>query len=198
MGWSQPRPLFHKSQSFLYFETSKRWFAIEKKMIKLENIEKVEEKNVLVKTERDWYPLKLTSPKELRLEVTLKSGQVFRWKQLQSLDQKRQSWWGVIGKQVFELKEETDDVWFRTYPENLEASREILNDYFRLNISLSNLFEEWAKNDIKFIELEKRFFGLREIRQDPFECLFSFICSQNNNIGNINFAINITQLESAK
>ncbi|CAH8545795.1 unnamed protein product [Schistosoma rodhaini] len=66
-----------------------------------------------------------------------------------------------------------------------------LRDYFRLDMNLSNLVKEWSMKDKWF---ENRFSkncqmdtarGLRLLRQDPEETLFSFITSANNNLTRI-------------
>ncbi|KAH7102276.1 DNA glycosylase [Auriculariales sp. MPI-PUGE-AT-0066] len=63
---------------------------------------------------------------------------------------------------------------------------EWLNDYFQLDVDLQTLYSDWAKRDTVFDKLVKdRFKGLRMLRQDPWENLVSFICSQNNHISRI-------------
>lgn len=62
---------------------------------------------------------------------------------------------------------------------------EILKDYFQMSVPVTSLYDEWSKNDLFFKELESPFHGIRILRQDPVENLFSFICSQNNNISRI-------------
>lgn len=47
------------------------------------------------------------------------------------------------------------------------------------------LYERWTETADRMSERIKRLRGLRIVRQDPVECLFSFICSSNNNIGRI-------------
>ncbi len=49
-------------------------------------------------------------------------------------------------------------------------------------VKLSPLYEKWAKVDPIFKQIAKDFSGIRILRQDPVENLFSFICSSNNNI----------------
>jgi len=132
-----------------------------------------------------WMPLKLTSSAEMRLEVTLNCGQCFRWKRRPD-----DSWSGVIGGNVFLLKETPEDIMYYHVNSNKNDSEEkiksIISDYFLLSkYSLVKLFEHWSDQDSEFKNCAVRFRGLRLIRQDPLECIFSFICSQNNNISRI-------------
>ncbi|WAR32002.1 OGG1-like protein, partial [Mya arenaria] len=61
----------------------------------------------------------------------------------------------------------------------------ILRDYLQLNVSLENMYELWSESDENFRNVARTFTGIRMLRQDPIECLFSFICSSNNNISRI-------------
>lgn len=47
------------------------------------------------------------------------------------------------------------------------------------------LYERWTKPTDRMTEIITRLRGLRIVRQEPVECLFSFICSSNNNIARI-------------
>ncbi|XP_030064030.1 N-glycosylase/DNA lyase isoform X2 [Microcaecilia unicolor] len=67
---------------------------------------------------------------------------------------------------------------------NKEA-QEILQDYFQLNIGLVELYQHWGMSDSHFHRVSQRFPGVRILRQDPTECLFSFICTSNNHISRI-------------
>ncbi|XP_045201933.2 N-glycosylase/DNA lyase-like [Mercenaria mercenaria] len=62
---------------------------------------------------------------------------------------------------------------------------DILKDYFQLGIKLEDMYKTWSEADKHFEEISKQFTGIRMIRQDPVECLFSFICSSNNHISRI-------------
>ncbi|KAI1234499.1 hypothetical protein IHE44_0003553 [Lamprotornis superbus] len=61
----------------------------------------------------------------------------------------------------------------------------ILRDYFQLDVGLSALYRAWGAADPLFRTVAKGFPGVRVLRQDPVECLFSFICTSNNHISRI-------------
>lgn len=58
----------------------------------------------------------------------------------------------------------------------------MLRDYFNLKLELKKFYTMWSESDENFKQISKQFPGIRILRQDPVENLFSFICSANNNI----------------
>ncbi|XP_054770057.2 N-glycosylase/DNA lyase-like [Lytechinus pictus] len=66
-----------------------------------------------------------------------------------------------------------------------KSSRDILRDYFQLDMNLGELYNQWQKADKNFSKVSQGFPGVRILRQDPVENLISFICSSNNNIARI-------------
>ncbi|XP_077180970.1 N-glycosylase/DNA lyase [Paroedura picta] len=62
---------------------------------------------------------------------------------------------------------------------------QILQDYFQLHVSLSSLYQGWSYTDAHFRNIAVKFPGVRVLRQDPVECLFSFICTSNNHLSRI-------------
>ena len=122
--------------------------------------------------------------KELRLENTLPTGQSFRWRETTEGD-----YVGVIGQRVVSMRQAPDDVLYRVHcrPSSSSASADAaaIADYFNLEVSLSSLSAQWAEADERFRRLEPFLPGCRMLRQDPAECLFSFICSSNNHISRI-------------
>lgn len=74
----------------------------------------------------------------------------------------------------------------RTY-ENIYE--ELIKDYFQLNVNIATLYEKWSELDSNFQFISAKFEGIRMLRQDPVENLFSFICSSNNHISRISSMI---------
>ncbi|XP_011732592.2 N-glycosylase/DNA lyase isoform X1 [Macaca nemestrina] len=124
---------------------------------------------------------------ELRLDLVLPSGQSFRWR-----EQSPAHWSGVLLDQVWTLTQTEEQLHCTVYrgdksqpgrptPDELEAVRK----YFQLDVTLAQLYHHWGSVDSHFQEVAQKFQGVRLLRQDPIECLFSFICSSNNNIARI-------------
>ncbi|KAG1948889.1 N-glycosylase/DNA lyase [Pimephales promelas] len=87
-------------------------------------------------------------------------------------------------KRMIDIKEE--EVGMCTVlsePDNKEE--ELLRDYFQLDVKLGDLYGNWSTADPHFKHIANIFTGVRLLRQDPRECLFSFICSSNNHISRI-------------
>jgi 3-methyladenine DNA glycosylase/8-oxoguanine DNA glycosylase len=130
-----------------------------------------------------WFSLG-TCGAELRLDNTLPTGQSFRWRKTTEGD-----YVGVVGERVVSMRQAPDDVLYRVHcrprGEPPSADRDALANYFNLDVSLSTLSAGWAEADERFRRLEPHLPGCRMLRQDPAECLFSFICSSNNHISRI-------------
>ena len=52
-------------------------------------------------------------------------------------------------------------------------------------MGLEVLYQTWAASDPLFAEVAEKYPGVRILRQDPVENVFSFICSANNHISRI-------------
>ncbi|KAG7228221.1 hypothetical protein INR49_013384 [Caranx melampygus] len=87
-------------------------------------------------------------------------------------------------KEALKMKEE-DHVVAVTSAQDTEEEEEMLRDYFQLNVELGALYKEWKAVDPHFKKVADIFTGVRMLRQDPTECLFSFICTSNNHISRI-------------
>lgn len=59
---------------------------------------------------------------------------------------------------------------------------ELLRSYFRLDVNLEDYYKQWSVAHKHFKEEAGQFYAVRVLNQEPVENLFSFICSQNNNI----------------
>ena len=139
-------------------------------------------------------------PKQLRLDIVLKCGQSFRW--TTPFRDRPNEYVGVLGSKVWILKQESDKILYKTLQKEGDTLKnnsmfktvstkqryeeeEYLRDYFQLNVDLEFLYNSWAKVDPVFSDISKSFVGVRMLRQDPVENIFSFICSSNNNIQRI-------------
>ncbi|XP_065081683.1 N-glycosylase/DNA lyase [Ochlerotatus camptorhynchus] len=69
------------------------------------------------------------------------------------------------------------------YPKSYYIS--LLRVYFRLDVDLEQCYQQWNKCHTHFENSTDQFYAVRQLDQDPVENLFSFICSQNNNISRI-------------
>ena len=105
---------------------------------------------------------------KINLENTINSGQVFLWKQHQN------NWFGVNGQDVLRI---TDSGKIKSY-----AKQKI--DFLREKDNLEEILRLISK-DKTTRQAVKKYLGMRLLRQDPFQCLISFIVSSNSNIPKI-------------
>jgi len=106
------------------------------------------------------------------LDFTLCCGQAFRWN-------KQSEWWyGVVGEKVFKIRQIGDALEF----ENADAN--FIKGYFGLNDDLQKILSQIRK-DNHIERTVETFKGLRILRQDPWECLISYICATYKNISGI-------------
>ncbi len=119
------------------------------------------------------------------LERTLNCGQLFRWKKL------RGWWYGVVEGKVVKVKQLSGKLLFQTFPERVEP--DFLEKYFRLDDNLPKILSKINKDE-HIGKAIQRFRGLRIIRQEPWECLISYICATNINIPAIkNMILNLSK-----
>lgn len=133
-------------------------------------------------SELNWMSFPCNS-KELQLLGTLNGGQSFRWKKLDN----QTKWIGIFSHRLWHLKQETNEILYRVYgPSGSQYSEDecnaVLKDYFQLDVNLAKNYKKWSEADPYFSKVAKQFYGIRVLKQDVTENLFSFLCSSNNNI----------------
>jgi len=107
------------------------------------------------------------------LDHTLSCGQTFRW-------EKHGEWWaGVASQTAFKIRQKSNALEFKSSSNNVAS--DFLRRYFRLDDDLLKVYSKITK-DKHLREAVKQFQGLRLIRQEPWECLISYLCAQNKNI----------------
>ena len=112
------------------------------------------------------------------LITTLESGQAFRWR--------REEEWltGVVFDNIIRTRQTPEGVEFECAPDDEASIAPLFRDYLRLDDDLEAICDRIRVDDRIGAALG-RYPGLRVLRQEPWECLISFICSANNNVKRI-------------
>jgi N-glycosylase/DNA lyase len=106
------------------------------------------------------------------LDITLCCGQVFRW------DRKGDWWYGVVGDRAFKIRQTSMELEFANIDEKF------ITRYFGLDDDLRKIRDRIGRDENIKTAL-REFWGLRIIRQDPWECLISYICATYKSIAAI-------------
>ncbi len=109
--------------------------------------------------------------------LTLDCGQAFRWSQLDD-----GSWHGVAYSKALTLRQIGDKI--ELIGANEEDFKNIWYGYFDLGRNYVGICEEFRKDALLKDAVDK-YYGIRILKQEPWEALCSFIISQNNNIPRI-------------
>ena len=102
------------------------------------------------------------------IDNSINSGQVFLWEKFGS------DWYGINGQDVLKINKNG-------------VIKSIINsktDFFRKNDNIEEITKSISK-DKTVKKAVKEYEGLRLFRQDPFQCVISFIISSNSNIQKI-------------
>ena len=113
----------------------------------------------------------------INVENSINSGQVFLWKK------NKDYWYGVNGTNILKIDKKAE----------IESFQNSKVDFFRETDDMTKIIKSISKDKI-VKDAVKKFQGMRILRQDPFQCLISFIVSSNSNIPKIKFGLeNITK-----
>jgi N-glycosylase/DNA lyase len=107
------------------------------------------------------------------LAATLDSGQAFRWQPVHG------SWTGVIGRHWVRLTQRRDGI--RAETAGPVADWQWLRDYLQTDVDLDAVLKTFP-DDAPMRDAVAACRGLRVLRQDPWECLASFILSSTKQI----------------
>lgn len=112
-------------------------------------------------------------PVIFNLNYTLDCGQVFRW-------ERDGDWWtGVVGDQVIRLSQANGEILVDS-----KLPPEFFTHYFRLDDKLPSIYES-INRDLLINRAIRKYRGLRLIRQDPWECLISYMLATASSIPTI-------------
>ncbi len=117
------------------------------------------------------------------LSSTLSSGQAFRWRE--------ESGWfqGVLAGSVVRLRAAPGGLEVQGGPDDEPTLTHALRDYLCLDLDVESVYEAMSVDDRLRASIA-RYRGMRVLRQDPWECLVSFICSSASNIPRITKNVN--------
>jgi N-glycosylase/DNA lyase len=106
------------------------------------------------------------------LEKTLKCGQLFRYEEIDDFY--------LISHRdrLFKIKQEKNRLFFSG------TTEEFITDFFRLDDDYNTIMESISQDDFMWAVIDEHY-GMRIIRQDPWECLISYLCSARKSIPGI-------------
>ncbi len=102
------------------------------------------------------------------IDNSINSGQVFLWKKDGS------DWYGINGQDILKINK-------NAVIKSIQNSK---TDFFRKNDNMQEIIKSISK-DKTVKKAIKQYEGLRIFKQDPFQCMISFIISSNSNIQKI-------------
>ena len=124
------------------------------------------------------------------LETSLMMGQAFRWHQLDAAFYPDRSQWfsGVLGDNLIHIRQTEDGVEYRAGGPNGATDADLsdlLSRYFRLDDDIEAIYADLCARDPQMEKLIEAHRGMRLLRQDPWECLVSYMCSAPASIASI-------------
>ena len=116
----------------------------------------------------------------LNLKETLESGQAHRWKKFND------KYSGVIGGFLVHMQQQGQTLLVDS-SSSLHSEDLILN-YLRIDDDLEHIYRHINKDE-RVRTMTSKYRGLRLLRQDPWECLVTFICSSTTNMKRISLMV---------
>ena len=120
----------------------------------------------------------LSIDQPLDLKSSLESGQAFRWRCVDG--------WhlGIIYGNIVKIRQGPSGLDFFSHPSSEHDMISNIADYLRLDDPIDSIYDAIIKDDL-MAQVVNTHKGLRILRQEPWECLVSFICSATSNIPRI-------------
>ena len=110
----------------------------------------------------------MKSKLSIDIDNSINSGQVFLW------EKDGADWYGINGQNILKINKNG----------TIKAIIDSKTNFFRKNDNIQEIMESISK-DKTVKKAVKEYEGLRIFRQDPFQCMISFIISSNSNIQKI-------------
>ena len=120
----------------------------------------------------------MTVDQPLDLSSTLLSGQAFRWRE-------EGGWFhGVVFGNIVRVRRAQGGIELLSAPDDERDIESLLRAYLGLDTDLDRVYASLSVDERLRAAID-RYRGMRVLRQDPWECLVSFICSSASNIPRI-------------
>ena len=124
----------------------------------------------------------LPAPQPFKLEPGWLQAQAFRW------CEGDEGWYyGFVKGHLIKVRNSGDGIEFRSEVAEKPLAADV-ERYFRLDQDITLVHD--ALSRVGMGDLVDQYGGMRILRQDPWECLVAYICSQNNKIERITKIVN--------
>jgi len=120
----------------------------------------------------------------LDLDNTITCGQIFRYKQ-----EEDNSYTVILSDRVVNIK--YDDNTLFVDSNKLDNLENLIKEYLDLDRDYLSIIENIKKLDNNMTDCLENSKGLKIIKQDPLECIISYVISQNNSVRNIQNSLNL-------
>ena len=120
----------------------------------------------------------------LDLDNTITCGQIFRYN-----EEKDGSYTVIMSDRVVNIKQNGD--YLLVDSNKLDNLENIIKEYLDLNRNYLEIINTIKKQDKKLSFCLDNSLGLKIIKQNPIECIISYVISQNNSVRNIANSLNL-------
>lgn len=120
----------------------------------------------------------------LDLDNTICCGQIFRYEKLED-----DSYIVILKDRVVKLKYVDNKLYIDS--NNMDNIESVIREYLDLDRDYVNIIENIKKCDNVLGKYLDKSIGLKMIKQDPIECIVSYIISQNNSVRNIKNSLDL-------
>ena len=128
--------------------------------------------------------LKIKNIYNLDLDNTITCGQIFRF-----IKESDNSYTVILSDRVVNIKYNNNTLYVDS--NKLDNLKNIIKEYLDLDRDYISIIENIKIMDKKLEDCLNKSLGLKMIKQDPLECIISYIISQNNSVRNIQNSLNL-------
>ena len=121
---------------------------------------------------------------DIDLDNTITCGQIFRF-----INEEDNSYTLVLSDRVVNIKQEENILYVNS--NKLDNLEKVIREYLDLDRDYLNIINDLKQMDLKLSNSLDKSLGLKMIKQNPLECIISYVISQNNSVRNITNSLNL-------